>query len=302
MKLINGVKLPERLASKQNKMTIQISPISPSFGAQISALDLKEYLDESTHTQLRALLSEYGVLVFPNQFLGPAELIKAGEIFGTLMPQQLQKYILPDFPLVGYNSTKDLPIKNGKLQVRGENYHTDHSNSICPPKATALSAVKIPSSGGDTQFVDVRQSFDDLPSELQEKIIRLRSLHVHESSRSPRTFTKLSEEDLAKIPNVIQPLVIRHPQSKRPALYLNTGRMEGIEGMNQDEGFALINSLYEHSIQSKYEYRHRWAEGDFVIWDNRSVMHQANADYNPEEFRYLYRIMIEGDKLEAFSP
>ena len=301
MKPINGLKLPERPVSKQSKMTIQISPISPSFGVQISAIDLKKDLDESACTQLRALLSEYAVLVFPNQFLGPAELIQAGEIFGTLMPQQLQKYILPDFPLVGCNSTKDLPIKNGKLQVRGENYHTDHSNSICPPRATALSAVKIPSSGGDTQFVDVRQAFDDLPSELKERIIRLRSLHVHESSRSPRTFTKLSEEDLAKIPNVIQPLVIRHPHSKRPALYLNTGRMEGIEEMNQDEGFALINSLYEHAIQSKFEYRHRWSEGDFVIWDNRSVMHQANADYNPEEFRYLYRIMIEGDQLEAFS-
>jgi taurine dioxygenase len=283
-------------------MTIQIPPISPNFGVKITDIDLKKDLDNRTHEQLKALLSQYAVLVFPNQFLGPAELIKAGEIFGPLMPQQLQKYILPDFPLVGYNSTKDLPVKNGKLQVRGENYHTDHSNSICPPKATALSAVKIPSSGGDTQFVDVRQSFDDLAPSLQEKIVHLRSLHVHESSRSPRTFTKLSEEDLDKIPKVIQPLVIRHPDSKRPALYLNTGRMEGIEGMNVDEGFKLINSLYEHAIQSKYEYRHRWAEGDFVIWDNRSVMHQANADYNPEEFRYLYRIMLEGDALSAFLP
>ena len=283
-------------------MAIQISPITPTFGVKITGIDLKNDLDESTHKQLKALLSQYAVLVFPNQFLGPAELIQAGEIFGPLMPQQLQKYILPDFPLVGYNSTKDLPVKNGKLQVRGENYHTDHSNSVCPPKATALSAVKIPSSGGDTQFVDVRQSFDDLSPKLQEKIIYLRSLHVHESTRSPRAFTKLSEEDLAKIPNVTQPLVIRHPDSGRPALYLNTGRMEGIEGMNADEGFNLINSLYEHAIRNKYEYRHRWAEGDFVIWDNRSVMHQANADYNPEEFRYLYRIMLEGDALSAFLP
>lgn len=282
-------------------MMINISPISPHFGAKITALDLKKDLDEMVREKLKSLLSDYAVLVFPNQFLGPAELVRAGEIFGNLMPQQLQKYILPDFPMVGYNSTKDLPLKDGKLQVRGENYHTDHSNSICPPKATALSAVKIPSKGGDTQFVDVRQAFDDLPPSLQEKIVHLRSLHVHESSRSPRTFTKLSEEDFAKIPKVYQPLVIRHPVSKRPALYLNTGRMEGIETMDTDEGFALINSLYEHATNSKYEYRHRWVEGDFVIWDNRSVMHQANADYNPEEFRYLYRIMLEGDALQAFA-
>lgn len=30
----------------------------------------------------------------------------------------------------------------------------------------------------------------------------------------------------------------------------------------------------------------------------RSVMHQANADYDPEEYRYLYRIMLKGEKLE----
>lgn len=282
-------------------MTMEISPISARFGARITAIDLKKDLDEDIRVKLKSLLSDYAVLVFPDQFLGPAELVRAGEIFGNLMPQQLQKYVLADFPMVGYNSTKDLPLKDGKLQVRGENYHTDHSNSVCPPRATALSAVKIPSKGGDTQFVDVRQAFDDLPSSLQEKIIPLRSLHVHESSRSPRTFTKLSEEDFAKIPKVFQPLVIQHPDSRRPALYLNTGRMEGIETMDTEEGFALINSLYEHATDSKYEYRHRWVEGDFVIWDNRSVMHQANADYNPEEFRYLYRIMVEGDALQAFG-
>ena len=301
MKRLNGPKWLGKLASKQNNMKMDISPISPRFGARITSIDLKKELGEDVRAKLKSLFSDYAVLVFPNQFLGPAELVRAGEIFGTLMPQQLQKYILPDFPMVGYNSTKDLPLKDGKLQVRGENYHTDHSNSVCPPRATALSAVKIPSKGGDTQFVDVRQAFDDLPLILQEKITRLRSLHVHESSRSPRTFTKLSEEDFAKIPKVFQPLVIQHPDSGRPALYLNTGRMEGIETMDADEGFELINSLYEHATDSKYEYRHRWVEGDFVIWDNRSVMHQANADYNPEEFRYLYRIMLEGDALQAFA-
>jgi len=279
---------------------MHISPISRHFAAKITSVDLKRDLDEAIKEKLKSLLSEYAVLVFPEQFLGPADLMRAGEIFGDLMPQQLQKYVLPDFPMVGYNSTKDLPLKDGKLQVRGENYHTDHSNSVCPPKATALSAVTIPSIGGDTQFVDVRQAFDDLPLSLQEKIVHLRSLHVHESSRSPRTFTKLSEEEFAKIPKVFQPLVIKHPVSKRPALYLNTGRMEGIETMDADEGFALINSLYAHATDTKYEYRHCWAEGDFVIWDNRSVMHQANADYNPEEDRYLYRIMLEGDALKAY--
>lgn len=282
-------------------MPITIAPISTNFGARITNINLKNTVDQATKTQLQLLLAQYAVLVMPKQYLDPAELVHAGEIFGPLMPQQLEKYKLPDFPLVGYNSTKDLPLKDGKLQVRGENYHTDHSNSRCPPKATALVAVNLPRVGGDTQFVDVRQAFDDLAPELQEKIVGLRSLHVHESSRSPRMFTQLSAEALAKIPQVMQPLVIRHPISDRPALYINTGRMEGIEGMDPEAGFELINSLYTHATQSKYEYRHQWVEGDFVIWDNRSVMHQANGDYDPQEFRYLYRIMLEGNELRPFN-
>ena len=123
------------------------------------------------------------------------------------MEQQLKDFVLPDFPLVGYNSTKDLPSKNGKLQVRGENYHTDHSNDLAPPRATSLVAVQIPSYGGDTQFVDVRQAYDDLDVDLKNRIKNLRSLHVHGSSRSPRSFAKLSPEAAAPtLPKLKTPL------------------------------------------------------------------------------------------------
>jgi taurine dioxygenase len=239
------------------------------------------------------------VLVLPKQALNPAQFQAFGQVFGELMPQQFKKYTLDDFPFIGFNSTNDLPRKNGKLQVRGENYHTDHSNELCPPRATSLVAVQIPSVGGDTQFVDVRQAYDDLSHELKQKIKGLHSMHVLQSSRSPRSFTKLTEEEKAKIPSHLQPLVIEHPVSARSALYLNTGRMEGVQGMPEEEGFALIHQLYAHATQSKYEYRHRWQVGDLVIWDNRSVMHQANADYDPEEYRYLYRLMVTGDALRA---
>jgi taurine dioxygenase len=278
-------------------MTLKIHPVSDVVGVEISGIDLTKPLDADTKRELNVLFSRHAVLVFRNQPLTPPQFIEAAEIFGELMDQQIKKFVLPDYPLVGYNSTKDLPRKDGKLQVRGENYHTDHSNYVEPPKATSLVAVQIPSYGGDTQFVDVRKAYDDLSDDMKQKIAKLRSMHVHESSKSPRSFAKLSPEEMAKIPHTLQSIVIKHPVSGRPALYLNTGRMEGIEGMSSDEGFALINELYAHATQPKYEYRHQWRVGDMVIWDNRSVMHQANADYDPEEFRYLYRVMLKGDSL-----
>ncbi len=278
-----------------------IKKLTPTLGAEISEIDLSLPVTNQEKYHLKSLFAEYAVLVFPNQPLTPGQFVRAAEIFGPLMEQQIKKFTLSDYPLVGYNSTKDLPLINGKLQVRGENFHTDHSNDLEPPMATSLVAVEIPSYGGDTQFVDVRKAFDDLSAEMKEKIIKLKSRHVHESSRSPRSFAKLTPEEMAKIPQTIQPLVIEHPETHRPALYLNTGRMEGIVDMQDEAAYALINQLYVHSTQEKYEYRHKWRVGDLVIWDNRAVMHQANADYNPEEFRYLYRIMLKGAPLKGVN-
>ena len=280
-------------------MTFVWRELTPGLGAEITGLDLSKPVSGETTAALNAALARHAVLVFRDQAMDPAQFARAGELFGPLMPQQLKQFVLKDHPLVGYNSTHDLPRKNGKLQVRGENYHTDHSNEVCPPKATMLLAISLPSHGGDTQFVDVSQAHDDLPSEMQQRIRGLRSRHVHQSSRSPRSFAKLSDAALQAIPQTWQPLVIRHPDSGRAGLYLNTGRMEGIEGMADDAAHALIEQLYQHATQPRYEYRHVWRKGDMVIWDNRSVMHQANADYNPEELRYLYRLMVQGTPLQA---
>jgi taurine dioxygenase len=282
-------------------MTFALREMTPVLGAEITGLDLSKTVSADTAAALNAALARHAVLVFRDQSMDPAQFTAAGEVFGPLMPQQLKQFVLKDHPLVGYNSTHDLPRKNGKLQVRGENYHTDHSNYPAPPKGTTLHAVALPSYGGDTQFVDARQAFDDLPEAMQQRIVGLRSLHVHQSSRSPRSFAKLSEEEMARIPRTLQPLVIRHPDSGRAALYLNTGRMEGVEGLDDEAGYALIEALYAHATQPRYEYRHRWQVGDLVIWDNRSVLHQANADYDPEEYRYLLRIMLQGAPLQAYS-
>jgi taurine dioxygenase len=211
------------------------------------------------------------------------------------MEQQLRQFTLPDQPTIGYISNRDLPPRpDGKVPVRGEQFHTDHSNHAEPPKATTLFAVSLPDQGGDTQFVDARAAYDDLDAATKAQLAGLHSKHLYESSRSPRKLTKLDDGARAAMEFSLQPVVIRHPVSGRSALYLNTARMEGIEGMAPDAAFALIERLFAHATQPKYEYRHRWRPGDMVIWDNRSVLHQANADFDMSQLRYLYRIMLKG--------
>jgi len=279
-------------------MSFQLRRLTSTLGAEITGIDLSGPVDAATRRALHDAWIEHAVLVIRDQKLTPSQFQAAAEIFGDVLEQQLKKFTLPDHPLVGTISSRDLPIVDGKLHVRGENYHTDHSNFPAPPKATTLHAISLPPTGGDTQFVDVRAAFDELPDDVKRKVTKLRSPHVYESSQSPRKMAALSPEERAKVPQTVQPLVIRHPENGRAALYLNTGRMEGIDGLPPDEAFSLIDELYRHATQPRYEYRHQWRAGDMVIWDNRSVMHQANADYDPSEYRFLYRIMLKGAPLQ----
>jgi taurine dioxygenase len=156
--------------------------------------------------------------------------------------------------------------------------------------------VSLPSYGGDTQFVDMHAAYDDLPEATKHRIEALRALHVFESKFSPRKLKPLDDKGRAELPPPSRhPLVRVHPENGRKALYLNPVRIEAIDGLSESEALALVAELIAHATQKKYEYRHQWRYGDMVIWDNRSVMHQANGDYDMNEVRHLHRIMIKGE-------
>jgi taurine dioxygenase len=128
-------------------------------------------------------------------------------------------------------------------------------------------------------------------------------VHVFESKFSPRKLRPLDEKSREALPPPgIHPLVRVHPENGRKALYLNPVRIESIVGMAEEEALALVAELMAHATQKKYEYRHQWRYGDMLIWDNRSVMHQANGDYDMNETRHLYRIMVAGEPVLAAEP
>jgi len=280
-------------AAVKQENELQISPFSP-IGAEVRGIRLSEPLSESTRARLRQAFTDHSVLAFRDQWLDAPQVMDAVQIFGEIFPQHNARFSIPDYPLVHYISNADT-LENGKRYIPGEGYHTDHSNAAAPPMATVLSAVKLPSVGGDTQFVDMVRAYQDLPDEIKQRILGKRAIHVYQSSHSTRQLPQLAEGRRASVPDaVLQPLVLRHPNSGRLALYINPIRIEGILGMDHKEALPLLDQLLEHATQEKYQYRHVWKGGDFVMWDNRSLMHKANGDYDMNEERYLYRLMIKG--------
>ena len=271
-----------------------ITPLTDRTAAEVVGLDFTRPIDAETRATLNRAFTEHHVLVMRDQHFTPDEFKAAAQVFGELQPHDKKEHHVPGHPDVYYVSNDE--IVNGRRIIPGETFHTDHSNHPRPPKATMLFAVDLPLHGGDTQYVNMHTAYDDLSEDTKRRIDGLKAVHVYLSKYSPRPLGSISADSLRDVPPPgIHPLVRTHPENGRKALYLNPVRMEAIVGMEDKEALSLIDDLMRHATQTKYEYRHQWRYGDWVIWDNRSVMHQANPDYDMNERRYLYRLMLRGE-------
>jgi alpha-ketoglutarate-dependent taurine dioxygenase len=272
-----------------------ITHLTSHTGAEVVGVDLTEPVDDTLRDRLNRAFVEHSVLVFRDQHLSPHQLLSAVQLFGEVFPQHNTRFALPECPQIHYISNQDF-FPDGKRYIPGEGYHTDHSNAAEPPKATVLHAVQLPDHGGDTQFVNMHRAYETLPAATKVRIGGLRAVHVYQSRYSERKLMGLSDAARQKVPDaVIHPLVRTHPESGRKSIYLNPIRTEGIVGMEEREALTLLDELLAHATQPQCEYRHRWRQGDLVMWDNRCLLHKANGDYDMGQVRYLYRIMLKGD-------
>jgi taurine dioxygenase len=271
-----------------------IAPLTDHTGAEVTGIDFTKPVDAQASDTLNRAFAEHHVLVMRDQHFDPNQFKTAVQLFGELQIHDKKEQHVPGYPDVYYVSN-DIFV-NGKRVIPGETFHTDHSNHPRPPKATTLFAVDLPSTGGDTQYVNMHDAYDDLPEKTKQKIDGLKAVHVYQSKYSPRALSGLNDDSRAHLPPPgVHPLVRTHPENGRKALFLNPVRMESIVGMDDTDALKLIDDLMQHATQKKFEYRHKWRHGDWVMWDNRSVMHQANPDYDMSERRFLYRLMLQGE-------
>jgi len=280
----------------QASFSFSIKPLSAHTGAEIRGIDLRKPVDDATRAALNQAFVDHAVLCVRDQTLSAPEFLEAMKLFGEIFPQHNSRFAVPDCPAIHYISNQD-KLEDGKTYIPGEGYHTDHSNDREPPKATALHAVKLPNTGGDTQFVNMCEAFDALPDATKKKIDGLQARHVYQSKYSKRKLPQLpGERKKIATESVTHPLVRVHPDNGRKAIYINPIRIEGVIGMGEGEFLPLLDELLEHATQLKFQYRHKWHSGDVVIWDNRCLLHKANGDYPDGEVRYLYRLMLKGGK------
>ena len=273
-------------------MTLSTRPLSEVMGAEIMGIDLRQPVDSDTRNEIDRILVEHKVVVFRNQDLTPSQVATAGHLFGAPFVHFLTKYQHPDEELITVLTADDRDVDgDGRPIVRGTDWHSDQAYREIPARATIMYALETPVGRGKTRFIDTEAAYDSLPEETKRRIADLEAMH--EFSTRPGYPTRNAAEK-ADTPPVVHPVVRTHPESGRKALYVSPGDTHFIVGMEAGESRALLDALFAHTIQPRFQYHHAWAPGDLLAWDNPGLMHAAPEDLQPVDRRLMYRMMTTG--------
>ena len=277
---------------------MRITKIKEHIGAEVSGIDLRAPVDAATRKALNDAVAEHVVMVIRDQKFTAAQYQAAAELFGELMEDQNRRYLVEGLPLVSVLSNRHLDSQGNPAKVgKNATWHTDHTNQERPPKFTMLYPVALPDKGGGTSVCNMHAAYEALPQVWKERITNMKTAN---SLLSPARYKIanpdiLREQQAAKSPPRIQPLVRTHPERGTKAIWFHKGKTENVLGMDPEQTQAFLDELLEISIRPEFVYVHEYRLGDMLIIDNRSAMHKAGFDYDHSQHRMLYRILVRGD-------
>jgi len=267
---------------------LSLLPLSPTIGAEISGVDLREPLDDETFSEVRRAFLDYKVIFFRDQDVTAEQHVAFARRFGEL---ELHPF------LPHAEGCPEVVVFAKDERVRGvENiWHSDVSWREAPALGAVLRAREVPAVGGDTLFADMGAAYEGLSDELKERIAPLRA--VHDFSQTFGAF--LSPDELARrraeYPPALHPVVRTHPETGQKSLYVNAIFTSHIVGLEAAESEALLESLFRRAWVPEVQCRFRWRKNSIACWDNRAVQHYAASDYHPQR-RVMERVSIIGDR------
>jgi len=282
-------------------MILEFEPLSNNFGARLHGLDGGRALDDGLIDELRSGLIKNGVLLLRGQEISPARLVQLGKAFGELeiLPEPDKRH--PDHPEIFdlTNVRKDGAVVDFQepqaVFLRGtERWHTDSSFREIPCLCTMLYAVEVPESGGETQFANMYAAFKSLPISLRDEIDDKNLVHsyVYSRANNPGRMDPMSPEEESKYPPVTHPWVRTHADGRK-SLYMGA-HVSHVEGMDPDEGRALIQEVLAGATEERFVYQHVWQANDLVVWDNRSTLHRLRPYEITKHRRVMHRVTVAG--------
>lgn len=274
---------------------MRIVPMSGPLGATVEGVDLAKDQNEQTLRALIAALHTHQILAIRGQQLTEAQYAAFGHHWGKPLMFHIADHRNNAHPeLIRINNLASTPAR---YRDGAMHWHSDSSYEEVPASVTMLYGVEAPAHGGETLIASSALAYDALDAETKAQIDDRIGLHCLGGSPS------LPGEKIPFVPEATalhgiqkHPLVMRHPVTGRKALF-TSGTAFGVEGMDKEEGRALIGRLRAHVTQSQFVMRYKVEAGDIFLWDNYQVLHSATPiEYSdaPDKRRLLYRISTKG--------
>jgi taurine dioxygenase len=281
---------------------IEVKPLSPACGAEISGVDLSKPLSAREVEAIKDAWGKHLVLVFRGQKVSQDDQLRFASYFGDLgTRKKAPEALRARTEGVQQDNEKVLLVTNIKVDGKpigafGEGefwFHIDSGYTPRPYKYTFLYALELPSRGGNTMFSNMYKAYEAVPPALKDKLKGKTALHIHEYNRAKQAN---SSGDISGIPHHAHPIFITHPDTGRKTLFVDRLMTTRIEGVSQQESDDILNQLYEIGERREFIFEHVWQLGDFLMWDNRCTIH-ARTDFPKEERRLLRRCTVEGEPL-----
>jgi len=282
-----------------------IQPTGKTLGADVTGIDLSRPLADAEFRTIMAALGEHGVLRFPGQSLDAASLKAFSERFGPIQGSVTGKFADPQVPEVGILSNI---VEDGQpigLADAGQDWHTDMSYNSTIGFVNVLYAVKVPRRNGkalgSTVFANMHAAYEALDPGLKARLEGMTATHDfnkfwEEMRRRPgSTRGPLTPEQRAKRPPSVHPVFLTHPITGRKVLYCNPGYAIRINELEEAESDAVLETLFEHQLQPRFQYANEWTENDLLIWDHIGTLHNAIPDYTADEPRLMKRCQVMAD-------
>ena len=277
-------------------MAVTINPLSNACGVEILGVDMKADLSKADTSKIYQAWLDYLVLVIRDQQdLTPADQKRFCGNFGKIgeynRPKERQhpKHASDEIMLVS-NVREDGRVigahPDGEMM-----WHTDTPYLRNPHKATTLYGVEIPITGGNTQFSNQYMVYEALPAEMKDKLAGKQAMNCYEFGTTVKNFEKYDRD---AVPHHPHPIFRKHPETGRTAVYVCPLMTEEIIEMDEAESREILDEIYALQRQPQFVYSHKWEVGDFVMWDNRCLLH-ARTDFPRDQRRLLRRVTISDE-------
>lgn len=274
---------------------------TPTIGAQIGGIDLRDPLDDATTLALRRALLKFKVLFFRDQDISPAQHVAIARRFGELE-------IHPAFPHHPDHPELVILGRNDTRRGRENLYHSDVSWREIPSMGSMLRCVQCPEVGGDTIWINMVAAYENLPDDVKARIDGLTATHEFLPLFGIVVPEDQHETMRKKFPPVVHPVVRVHPETGEKILYVNEAFTTYLANYGHKTaqqyriGFdyklaemELLQYLFRQAQAPEYQVRLKWQPNTIAFWDNRSCQHYAVQDYFPAP-RHMMRATVIGDR------